>query len=145
MPESLLLTPAVTRLIEPTAREHSVKIEVRAMPEGMSVRADEAEMQHTFINLALNAVQASKAGGRVVIEAESGAQVKVRMIDSGCGISEANLKRIFEPFFSGRQGGTGLGLFLSLNFVRRWGGDIRVESETGLGSTFEVTMPGLSA
>jgi signal transduction histidine kinase len=135
---------AVARLIEPTAREHSVKIEVRPMPEGLSVRADEAEMQHTFINLVLNAVQASKSGGRVVVEAEAGAQVLVRVIDSGCGISEANLKRIFEPFFSGRQGGTGLGLFLSLNFVRRWGGEIRVESETGRGSTFEVTMPGLS-
>jgi len=134
---------SVARLIEPTAREHSVKIEVRPMPEGLSVRADEAEMQHTFINLVLNAVQASRAGGRVMIEADAG--VRVRVIDGGCGISEANLKRIFEPFFSGRQGGTGLGLFLSLNFVRRWGGDIRVESQTGLGSTFEVTMPGLSA
>jgi signal transduction histidine kinase len=102
-------------------------------------------MQHTLINLLLNAVQASKAGGRVALEAEVGEQVKVRVIDSGCGISEANVKRIFEPFFSGRQGGTGLGLFLSLNFVRRWGGDIRVESTTGLGSTFEVSMPGLGA
>jgi PAS domain S-box-containing protein len=136
---------AVARLIEPTAREHSVRIELGPMPAGMTVRADEAEMQHTLINLLLNAVQASKAGGRVALEAEVGEQVKVRVIDSGCGISEANVKRIFEPFFSGRQGGTGLGLFLSLNFVRRWGGDIRVESTTGLGSTFEVSMPGLGA
>jgi PAS domain S-box-containing protein len=140
---------AVARLIEPTAREHSVKIETRAMPSGLSVRADEAEMQHTFINLLLNAVQASKSGGSVVVEAQSGrgrnGAVLVRIIDSGCGISEANLKRIFEPFFSGRQGGTGLGLFLSLNFVRRWGGDIRVESEPGNGSTFEVSLPGLAA
>jgi len=141
---------AVARLIEPTAREHSVTIEVRPMPEGLSVRADEAEMQHTFINLVLNAVQASKIGGRVRIEgpaagSQGPGEVRVRVIDSGCGICEENLKRIFEPFFSGRQGGTGLGLFLSLNFVRRWGGDIRVESEMGRGSTFEVTMPGLGA
>ena len=52
-------------------------------------------------------------------------------------------KRIFEPFFSMRQGGTGLGLFLSLNFVRRWGGDIRFESAPGTGSTFEVELPSL--
>jgi PAS domain S-box-containing protein len=140
---------AVARLIEPTAREHSVKIEFRPMPPGLSVRADEAEMQHTFINLLLNAVQASKSGGSVVVEAQPGVgrerAVLVRVIDSGCGVSEANLKRIFEPFFSGRPGGTGLGLFLSLNFVRRWGGDIRVESEPGRGSTFEVSLPGLAA
>jgi PAS domain S-box-containing protein len=140
---------AVTRLIEPTAREHAVKVDVRPMPSGLSVRSDEAEMQHTFINLLLNAVQASKSGGVVKVEAlHSGDRkgaVLVRVIDSGCGIPEANLKRIFEPFFSGRQGGTGLGLFLSLNFVRRWGGDIRVMSEPGRGSTFEVSLPGLEA
>ena len=53
---------AVARLIEPTAREHTVQIEVRTLPAGMHVRADEAELQHTLINLLLNAVQASRAG-----------------------------------------------------------------------------------
>jgi len=134
---------AVARLIEPTAREHQVKVEVRPLPEGMHVRAEEAEMQHTLINLLLNAVQASPAGGRVTIDADAGSQVRVRVIDHGCGIGPEDQKRIFEPFFSLRQGGTGLGLFLSLNFVRRWGGDIRVVSEAGLGSTFEIVLPAL--
>ena len=49
--------------------------------------------------------------------------------------------RIFEPFFSLRSGGTGLGLFVSLNSVRRWGGDIHVASTPGQGSTFEVALP----
>ena len=135
----------VARLIEPTARAHSVKVEVRPAPAGMHVRADEAELQHTLINLLLNAVQASKAGGQVTVEAEAGEQVRVRVIDNGCGIAEDDQKRIFEPFFSARQGGTGLGLFLSLNFVRRWGGEIRVESIVGRGSTFEVVLPALGA
>jgi signal transduction histidine kinase len=135
---------AVARLIEPTAREHSVKIEVRPMPANMHVRAEEAELQHTLINLLLNAVQASRAGGHVTVEAEQSTQVRVRVIDNGCGITPENQKRIFEPFFSARQGGTGLGLFLSLNFVRRWGGDIRVESEPGRGSTFEILLPALA-
>ena len=135
----------VARLIEPTARAHSVKIEVRPAPAGMHVRADEAELQHTLINLLLNAVQASKAGGQVTVESEAGKQVRVRVIDNGCGIAADDQKRIFEPFFSARQGGTGLGLFLSLNFVRRWGGEIRVESVVGRGSTFEVVLPALGA
>jgi len=134
---------SVTRLIEPTAREHAVKVEVRSLPAGMHVRADEADLQHTLINLLLNAVQASRAGENVTVEAATGEQVCVRIIDNGCGISEVNQKRIFEPFFSARQGGTGLGLFLSLNFVRRWGGDIHVASRPGSGSTFEIVLPAL--
>ncbi|HEY2013905.1 MAG TPA: HAMP domain-containing sensor histidine kinase, partial [Bryobacteraceae bacterium] len=136
---------AVARLIEPTARAHSVSVEVRSAPPGMHVRADEAELQHTLINLLLNAVQASKPGGRVTVEAEAAAEIHVRVSDDGCGIAPDDQKRIFEPFFSARQGGTGLGLFLSLNFVRRWGGEIRVESTVGRGSTFEVVLPALEA
>jgi two-component system NtrC family sensor kinase len=136
---------AVARLIEPTARAHSVKVEVLPVPAAVHVRADEAEIQHTFINLLLNAVQASRPGGLVTVETEAGERVRVRVIDHGCGIGEDDRKRIFEPFFSARQGGTGLGLFLSLNFVRRWGGEIRVETAAGRGSTFEVVLPALEA
>jgi len=136
---------AVARLIEPTAREHMVKVEVRPLPAGMHVRAGEAELQHTLINLLLNAVQASSAGSRVTVEGEAGEHVRVRVIDNGCGIAPETQKRIFEPFFSARKGGTGLGLFLSLNFVRQWGGELRVESEPGRGSTFEIVLPGLVA
>ena len=134
---------AVARLIEPTAREHRVKVEVRALPAGMHVRAEETELQHTLINLLLNAVQASPPGGQVTVEADTREQVRVRIIDNGCGIAPEDRKRIFEPFFSRRQGGTGLGLFLSLNFVRRWGGDLQVTSEPGRGSTFEIVLPAL--
>ena len=76
---------------------------------------------------------------------EADEAIRIRVADNGCGISPENRQRIFEPFFSGRQGGTGLGLFLSLNFVRRWGGDIRVESAVGEGSTFEVVLPTMAA
>jgi PAS domain S-box-containing protein len=137
------LIVSVARLIEPTARAHSVTVHVNPAPECMNVRADEAELQHATINLLLNAVQASKPGGRVTIESVSDAQVRIRVVDQGCGIRPENQKRIFEPFFSGRQGGTGLGLFLSLNFVRRWGGDIHVDSQLGQGSTFEIVLPAL--
>jgi len=137
------LIAAVARLIEPTAREHSVKVEVHALSDGMHVRAEEAELQHTLINLLLNAVQASPPGSRVMVEGDAGGQVRVRVIDNGCGIAPEDQKRIFEPFFSLRQGGTGLGLFLSLNFVRRWGGELRVTSRPGFGSTFEIVLPAL--
>jgi two-component system sensor histidine kinase AtoS len=131
---------AVTRLIEPTARVHGVRVDV--MPSsGAHVRADEAELQHALMNLLLNAVQACPSGGHVTVALEDGDPVRIRVIDNGCGIDLEHQKRIFEPFFSLRKGGTGLGLFLSLNFIRRWGGDLTVTSEPGAGSTFEVRLP----
>lgn len=131
---------AVVRLIEPTARAQGVRIEQDLAP-GLRVRADEAELQHALLNLLLNAVQACRSGGRIRLAAGSGDAVRIRVSDDGCGIAPDDQKRIFEPFFSLRKGGTGLGLFLSLNFVRRWGGDIHVESTPGAGSTFEVVLP----
>ncbi len=133
---------SVTRLIEPTARAQSVEVEVQPVPPDIHVRADEAELQHALINLLLNAVQACRPGGRVIVSNVDGDSVRLRIRDNGCGIPAAQLGRIFEPFFSIREGGTGLGLFLSLNFVRRWGGDIRVESASGEGSMFEIVLPG---
>jgi signal transduction histidine kinase len=130
----------VTRVIEPTAREHSVRIEIQPI-SSVHVRADEAELQHTIINLLLNAIQASRPGKKVVVSVVVNDAVRIRIADEGCGIAAENRKRIFEPFFSLRQGGTGLGLFLSLNFVRRWEGDILLETAMGQGSTFEVILP----
>jgi PAS domain S-box-containing protein len=136
-----LVIAAVARLIEPTARAHNVKIEVLTPAPNLNVRADEAEIQHTLINLLLNAVQASRPGDTVTLATQGGSPVHVLVVDRGCGITPEDQKRIFDPFFSARQGGTGLGLFLSLNFVRRWGGEIRVDSEPGRGSTFDVILP----
>jgi PAS domain S-box-containing protein len=132
---------AVVRLIEPTARTSGVTVERGPVEAGLRVRASEAELQHVLLNLLLNAVQACPAGGRVRLDAAGGEPVRIRVTDDGCGIPPDVQKRIFEPFFSGRQGGTGLGLFLSLDFVRHWGGEIQVRSEPGAGSTFEVVLP----
>jgi PAS domain S-box-containing protein len=132
---------AVERLVEPTARAASVSIDVRPVPSGLHVRADEAELQHALINLMLNAVQACLPGGKVGLAVDGGATVRIGVTDTGCGIAPEDQQRIFEPFVSLRKGGTGLGLFLSLNSVRRWGGDIVVESTLGRGSSFEVVLP----
>ncbi len=133
---------AVQRLIQPTAREHSVRVEVDAPPQSIHVRADEAELQNALINLTINAIQACRSGGRVTVSAGcSNGRLYVRIADNGCGIAAEHRKRIFEPFFSLRRGGTGLGLFLTQNFVRRCGGEISVDSAPGEGATFEIVLP----
>jgi len=132
---------AVAQLIEPTARAHAVAVEVDPVEGRLRVRVNEAELQQVLLNLSLNAVQACGKGGRVVLGASGDDPVRIRVADDGCGIAPEVQKRIFEPFFSARPGGTGLGLFLSLDFVRHWGGDIEVRSTPGRGSTFEVVLP----
>lgn len=132
------------RLVEPTARALGITLKVEAGGDGVRACTDEAELQHVVINLLLNAVQACSAGGAVQARVSSGAFAKIAIVDNGCGIPAEHQRRIFEPFFSLRNGGTGLGLFLSLNFVKGWGGDIVVRSAPGGGSTFEVVLPAVS-
>jgi PAS domain S-box-containing protein len=134
---------AAQRLVDPTARAHSVSISVQLPANSLHVRADDAELQNLLINLVLNAIQASRPGSKVVVSAKADKNVLVRVSDEGCGVPTEYRQKIFEPFFSLREGGTGLGLFLSLNAVRSWGGDILVESTPGKGSVFEVVFPAI--
>ena len=132
---------AARKLVEPSARSNSVNVVMQPNTATLHVHADEAELQNLLVNLLLNAIQASKPGGKVLIAAVANDVVRIRVTDEGCGIAPENQQKIFEPFFSLRQGGTGLGLFLSLNAVRKWGGNITVESTPGKGSIFEVSLP----
>jgi two-component system sensor histidine kinase AtoS len=132
---------SVARLIAPTAAAHSIRLEVGPIAEHTHVRAPEGELQHVLLNLLLNAIQACGAQGHVRLSAEGGNPVRIRVTDNGRGIAPEDQKRIFEPFLSLRKGGTGLGLYLSRDFVRRWGGEIQVHSALGGGSTFEVLLP----
>jgi len=132
---------AAQRLVQPTARARSVSIQVQPPAATLHVRADDAELQNLLVNLLLNAIQASKPGSKVAVNTQAGDDIRIRISDEGCGIAPEYRQKIFEPFFSLREGGTGLGLFLSLNAVRSWGGDILVESTVGRGSVFEVVLP----
>jgi PAS domain S-box-containing protein len=132
------------RLVEPTARALGISLKLDPGGESVRVCTDEAELQHVLINLLLNAVQACSTGGAVHARVSGGPSAKIAIVDNGCGILPQHQQRIFEPFFSLRSGGTGLGLFLSLNFVRGWGGDIVVRSTLGGGSTFEIVLPAVA-
>ncbi len=136
---------SVMGLLSPTARSHAVELVLEPIPEGIRIRASEADLQHVLLNLALNALQACEAGGHVWMGVDAGEIVRFWVQDDGCGIAPEDQKRIFEPFCSLRTGGTGLGLFLSMDSVRRWGGEIKVRSAPGTGSTFEVWIPSTRA
>jgi PAS domain S-box-containing protein len=122
------------------------------------VLADSGQLEQVFLNLFINACHAMPTGGQLTLiteyhPAERGpGTVVARITDTGIGISPENLGRIFEPFFTtkGRLGesevpGTGLGLVVSHGIVTAHGGQIKVYSTVGTGTTFELTFPAASA
>ena len=103
------------------------------------------ELQQVLVNLLVNAAHASAAGGRITVSTrncDGGGGVAIRIRDRGVGITAEHLPRIFDPFFTTKRvGGTGLGLSVSYGLLRRYGGDIKVTSEPGKGTTIEVLLP----
>jgi signal transduction histidine kinase len=96
-----------------------------------------------FLNLILNAVQAMGEGGTLKLCVEpAGHSIRVTVGDSGPGIEPEKLKRIFEPFFSTKPGGTGLGLPIAQQIVAEHGGRLVLESSPGHGTTATVFLPG---
>jgi two-component system NtrC family sensor kinase len=107
------------------------------------VEAVADELKQVFLNLVLNAQQAMPDGGKLTVRTSlggGGGEVRVEFADTGVGIPPADIARIFEPFFTGRADGTGLGLTISYGIVERQGGRIEVDSQVGAGSTFTVVL-----
>ncbi len=103
---------------------------------------DVGQMQQVFLNLITNALQAMHGGGRLVIDTRQvDDEVAVSIADTGLGISPEDQQHIFDPFYTTKATGTGLGLSVSLGIVQEHGGRITVESQEGGGSTFTVWLP----
>jgi signal transduction histidine kinase len=100
------------------------------------------QLVQVFLNLVLNAVDATARGGRIELRAEqSGEGVTVTVRDDGAGIDPQHVGRVFQPYFTTKKNGTGLGLFVSRNLIVAHGGRIEFESRPGEGTTFRVDLP----
>jgi signal transduction histidine kinase len=135
----------VLAFMEKEAERRCIAISV-AVPEKIPVfRSDRGNLQQIFLNLINNAFAAIKDGGRIAVTVarQGRAHIQVTVADTGHGIPEADLKRVFEPFFSTRQGhgGTGLGLSVTYGLVAEMGGAITVDSQVGTGTRFMVSLP----
>ncbi len=106
------------------------------------VKGDEGQLRAVFLNLLRNSREAMPGGGTVRVgTGAAGGSVQVRVADTGRGIPPGDLTRIFEPFYSTKERGTGLGLAFVQQVVREHGGTIVCESEVGRGTAFTVTLP----
>jgi two-component system NtrC family sensor kinase len=110
-----------------------------------TIQADPAQLREVFVNIMTNAAEAMEGGGALTVATEATADemVKISFTDTGCGIPEENLSKIFTPFFTTKPigRGTGLGLAIVYGIIKMHRGQIYVESEIGVGSTFTITLP----
>ena len=149
---------SLARLVEETTRFSITGSNVKAFfelaPDLWPVNIDPNQISQVIQNLVINADQAMPTGGYITIKAENkhvdgkeklaldpGDYVALSVIDQGQGISQEILDRIFDPYFSTKQKGSGLGLATAFSIVRRHGGTIEVSSTLGKGSVFTVYLP----
>jgi signal transduction histidine kinase len=123
-----------------------IKIDFQTTGNLPRVHGDSQQLRQVFLNLILNAIDASHKGGRIqvlVLPADEPNYLAVKVIDTGTGIPAHILPSIFDPFFTtkGKGKGTGLGLSVSQGIVAKHGGRIMVSSQEGQGATFTVVLP----
>jgi len=141
------LNNAINRALDLTA--HSAKLQniqvIKELdPSLPKLMADFSQLQQVFTNLILNAIQAMPEGGRLTLHTSAdGNQVKMEVQDTGCGISEENMRKLFTPFFTtkGKEKGVGLGLPVVYGIIQRHKGRIEVQSKEGEGTTFTIYLP----
>jgi PAS domain S-box-containing protein len=133
--------------------ERGVRVELNIAPRVPVVPHDHDQLEQVFINLLKNAVEASAQGSAIRVAVVSAtpevrglrtvapATVQVRIEDQGGGIAGEHLRTVFEPFFTTKPGGTGLGLYISHDIVKRHGGALTVRSEPGRGTVFTLSLP----
>lgn len=112
-----------------------------------SVEVNRHQLLQILVNLQMNAIHAMNGKGKLTIRSEDWCEhgevlgAIVHIEDEGCGIKPEHLKRVFDPFYTTKREGTGLGLSVSQSLLSQTGGEIRVQSEVGKGSTFSVYLP----
>jgi PAS domain S-box-containing protein len=154
-------TVAIARILEEAAsltlRGSNVTCAFDLSPGLWPIEADEAQLVQVFTNLLINAQQSMAHGGVIAVRAENvfeltgrsqhalrveaGAYVRVSVTDQGIGIPKEHLPRIFDPYFSTKQRGSGLGLATTYSIIKNHGGMIGVDSRLGRGTTMEVHFP----
>jgi two-component system, NtrC family, sensor histidine kinase HydH len=138
-----LLLADLLRFVEPENARLGVRARVAADPGARFVQADPGLLRTALLNLVLNAQQAmAEGGGELLVESRGrDADVEVRVTDTGSGIAPELLEKVFRPWFSTKEGGTGLGLPTARRIAEELGGDLTVQSEVGRGTRFTLTVP----
>ncbi|MEX1325966.1 MAG: ATP-binding protein, partial [Desulfobacterales bacterium] len=131
-------------IVENEFRLRHVGLERELAEDMVKTLLDENQIEQVFINLLLNAVHAVEESGNVTVQSRVDSQhnkIQVEISDNGCGIAADDIKKIFEPFYSTKTKGTGLGLAVSYGIIKNHHGDIRVYSVPGEITRFTIELP----
>jgi signal transduction histidine kinase len=140
--DAATLIDAIVNLAGHTAQQKGITLRKDVPQPPPAIECDPEQIKQVLLNLTINAVQSMDAPGEVVISARrNGSAVEIGVKDEGCGVSEEDLEKIFNPFFTTKDSGTGLGLSVAHQIVAQHGGAMRAERNAGRGMTFSVTLP----
>jgi len=134
-------------LLRHRLESYNVAMELRRQNHLPVISADPEQLKEVLVNIIVNACEAMESGGTILIEEDEGAlnpvkQVAViRLIDDGPGIPNALQGKIFQPFFSTKEEGIGLGLSIATRIINEHGGWLEVQSEQGKGAAFVISLP----
>ncbi len=129
------------QLIENQCNKKSISLN-KKLSKVREIQADREQFSQVILNLLLNAIQAMPNGGGILVRSFENKQgITIEVKDSGVGIAENKIGQIFDPFFSLKEKGTGMGLAVAYRIVKEHNGEINVESETGKGTTFSIWLP----
>lgn len=136
------LIDSVFQVIRTQADEQQVRLHCADETSGATIEADAELLKSCFSNLAINAVQAMPGGGSLIFRIDDQADHQtITVSDTGTGIPEENLEQIFDPYFSTKEAGIGLGLAVTRKIIEDHDGEISVASTRGKGTTFVVKLP----
>lgn len=137
-----IILDEVLKLVEQKLSKAQVRLERHWSSTRPMIRAHAGRLKQVFLNLLLNAIDAMPGGGQIGVRTEvEGGQVLVYVSDTGHGIPPEVMPHLFEPFFTTKTRGIGMGLFVSQGIIHHYGGEIRVTSQPGQGTTFTVSLP----
>ncbi|MCX6929050.1 MAG: ATP-binding protein, partial [Verrucomicrobia bacterium] len=129
-------------LLQPESDNRGISVRTRLARQLPSTPIDPTQIQQVLVNLIKNALQAMTTGGTLTLQTGEGTDgVWVSVADTGGGIPQEQINRIFEPFYTTKKKGTGLGLMIVQRIVRAHGGRIELESQVGRGTTFRIWLP----
>lgn len=140
--EKVVISELVSEVLEESAPPEDMQVTTEIASDLATVFVDRRQIWQVLENLVSNAYEAMPEGGELSIKGEEEERwVCVSVSDNGCGIPEENKKKIFEPLFTTKATGMGLGLAVSKNLVEVNGGALEVESKVGVGTTFTMKLP----
>jgi signal transduction histidine kinase len=129
-------------LLEESFLKNNINLIKRIPGEEVYVLGEKSQLEQVFMNIIMNAIQAMPNGGKIEIEVMKEKDlVKIRISDTGVGISPSDIPKLFDPFFTTKEKGTGLGLSICKRIIKEHRGEIKVESSLNKGTTFVVELP----